>query len=93
MATDRKVQEAAARGVAVMVHFHNGPKTKQAREVLVAEVQALAAWADGAGLDAEARRLGIVEPVKAGLDLRYPDGEASRLYGEFIAAFEGGPAA
>ena len=56
MATDRKTLEAAARGVAVMVHSHNGPKTKLARELLVAEVQARADWAEAEGLDGEARR-------------------------------------
>ncbi len=90
MATQREVLEAAARCMAVMVHYHNGARTKLARQVLVDEVQALAGWADAAGLDAEAKRVGIVEPVQVGLLLRYTDVEAGRLFGEFVAAFEGG---
>ena len=89
MALQREMQETAARGSSVMVHYRNGPITRRARELMVAEVQTIAAWAEAAGLDGESRRVGIVEPVQVGLLLRYPDGEASRLYGEFIAAFEG----
>jgi hypothetical protein len=89
MATQREVQETAARGLSVMVHYHNVPITRQSRELMIAEVQTIAAWAEAAGLDGETRRAGIVEPVQVGLLLRYSENEANRLLGEFVAAFDG----
>jgi hypothetical protein len=89
MTTDRQLLEAAARGVAVMVHYRNGPKTRSARGQMAGEVQGIAEWAAAAGLDDGAARAGVVDPVLVGLLLRFTDAEASRLFGEFVGAFEG----
>jgi hypothetical protein len=90
MPTDREVLEAAARGLAVMVHYRNGPKTKRARELMLAEVQTIAEWARASGLDGPSAHARVVEPVQVGLLLRYGDAEATRLFDEFVSAFEGG---
>lgn len=87
--THRELKEASARGLTVMVHHRDGPKTMRARALMIAEVQAIAAWASGWSLDPEVVRDCVVEPVKVGLLLRYPEAEALRLFGEFVAAFDG----
>lgn len=88
MTSERDIAEAAARGVAILVYYRNGPKTEFARELMTSEIRDLALWAGRSALHEKAVRARIVESVQVGLLLRYSGAEAGRLLGEFIEVFE-----
>ena len=90
MASDLATSEAAAWGVAVMARYGGGPRAASDRAWMAAAARGLAEWAVTSGLDDEATRAGVLEPVLAGILARFPGAEAGVLFGEFVEAFEAG---
>ncbi|MCA1685022.1 MAG: hypothetical protein LC745_03370 [Planctomycetia bacterium] len=88
MATDRQVQETIAQCLATMARYHEGGRTRCATTLMIAEVQALAAWVLEMDLrEGEAVEV-ILGPVEAELLARYGSELGVRLSADFHKAFE-----
>jgi hypothetical protein len=87
--TERQLQETVARCVGIMAYFHNAARTRQATELMDAEVRDMAGrvaeWDMGA---VEVDGL-ILRPVREELHARYGHELGPRLNRLFLEAFDG----
>ena len=87
MATEREIQETIAKCVGIMVFYVNSRETRQAKTLMMAEVQAVAGLVKKWGLGGQATADSVFRPVEAELLARYGREEAGRLNAEFVGAF------
>ena len=89
MATEREIQETLARCVSIMVFYHQGNRSNNSRDLMVAEVQTLAAWVGDLGLDDGVVTDHILRPMETEMLARYGPEVGPRLAAAFRGAFEG----
>jgi hypothetical protein len=87
MAIEREIQETIARCVGIMVFYVNSQKTRPAKALMIAEVQAVAGLVKKWGLSGQAMDDSVFRPVEAELLARYGREEARKLNTEFVEAF------
>jgi hypothetical protein len=89
--TNRQIEEATARCVAIIVYYQNLPGAKE-KAAMSAELQAEARSLGRCGLREGVDGDRLVGGVKAELIARYGAEVGGQLHGEFVRAFEGRPA-
>src|SRR6476660_9669452 len=89
MATERQVQELVARCVSIAVFYHNGEKAAKAKEMMAAEIRAVARQVGEMGLGPERLDEQFLRPVEAELSARYGPQAGARLYAAIARAFAG----
>ena len=89
MTTDRAIQETFARGVSIMVYYHQDGRVKSNRELMIAEIQNLAAHV--ADLDLKDHEIAdrFLLPMQAEMVGRFGPEIGPRLASTFLRAFEG----
>jgi hypothetical protein len=90
MVTERQIEEIVARGVSLMVFYHNSPRTPGTDEMLTKEVRGIAGWAAEASLGGRETAERILRPLSSELIARYGDAVGARLSSDFCAAFGSG---
>jgi hypothetical protein len=88
MPTENHVRETVARCLSTMTRYHGGQRTPHSTLLMIAEVQAHAAWVTEMGLGPGEVVERVLRPVEAELTARYGCELGSRLNADFLKAFE-----
>src|SRR3954463_14091174 len=88
MPTERQVREIVALCLETMTRYHGGRRTRHSTLVMIAEVQAHAAWVAELGLAPDEGGGRGLQPVESALMARHVSELGSRLNAVFLKAFE-----
>jgi len=89
MPTENQVRETVAQCLDTMTRYYSGQRTRQSTVLMIAEVQAHAAWVAEMGLEPCEVVDRVLRPVEAELTARYGCELGTRLNADFLKAFEG----
>jgi len=89
MKTDRLLQETVARCVSTIVYYFKSENTRAMAQRMAAEVRMIADSVGELGLGKSDVEEYVTRPLEAELVGRYGDELGGRLFGDFIATFEG----
>jgi hypothetical protein len=88
MPTERQIEETIARCIAIMVYYHNSATSRRANEAMAAEIEAVSAWILGVPLDPDEIARRILQPVEAGLIVRFGHEAGTRINTVFLTSFD-----
>lgn len=83
----REIEEAAARCVAIVVLYHNSPKTHRTEELFAEDIQSVARWASETSLSNGESERGLLRPLLAELIARYGEALGTNLRQEFLKTY------
>ncbi len=89
MATAKQMRQTVDRCVNTMIRYHDAGRTRHTNLLMVAELQAHAAWVLDLGMDVAETVENILHPVETELIRRYGHELGLRFYDEFLRGFEG----
>ena len=88
MSYENQIREAVARCLSTMTRYHGRRRSPYSTLLMIAEVQAHAAWVTEMGLGPGEVVERVLRPVEAELTARYGCELGNRLNSDFLKAFE-----
>lgn len=83
----RAIEEAAARCVAIVVLYHNSPKSHRVEELFVDDVRSIARWASELAMSERETEQKLFRPLRSELVARYGEELGADLRSGFLRAY------